>query len=210
MNIISNMNSASISGVAIAAFLILLLFSMLWALVRGVTKARIRFVFILLCVIAAFAITVAAKKNLSTAYMQYEPEIQAFFAENNMEDVGDFISNSETLRDTILSSSGAILAPIVFVVLFTVLRIVTWILYFIITLIFQRPIKRREERRHLRPLRSMVYGIVQFAVIMFVLVTPVYCYLQFAPALVRVADEANATPQEARELLGIKRRSWEF
>lgn len=183
--------------IVIAAFLLFLLISVVWALLRGVTKARIRFIGILLCAAGAFGITMAAKNNLGKVYQQYEPQIQAYLTENNMKDVWDFIGNAENIRETVLSLSGALLAPIIFVALFIVLRIVTWILYFIITLIFRKKIRSHEEHRRFRLLRAMAYGIAQFAVVMFVFVTPVFVYMQFATVLVDAAS--SAIPEQARE-----------
>lgn len=187
------MNVVLIGAIAVS---LLLLISVMLSIIRGVTKARARFFCILISAALAFGVTVLAKDNLDFLYQCYEPQIQAFFAENNLGNVWEFIGNAENIRATILSLFGALLAPIVFVVLFIALRIVTWILYFIVTLFMSKRIRAREERRHFRPLRAMIYGLAKSAIVVFVFITPVFAYMQFAPALVKVAS--SAIPEQAQ------------
>ena len=182
-----------------AALLLLLLISVAWALIRGVTKARIRLICVVLCAVAAFGITIAARGKLDAAYEEYAPQIEQFFRENGMEDVWTFVNESSAVRNVIEESGGALLAPILALVLFIVLQLATWVIYFIVTLILHGAIKRREERRHFRLLRAMAYGIVQFAVILFVFLTPLFAYLQLAPSLVKIANEANMIPAQTQE-----------
>lgn len=177
-----------------AAILLLLIISVAWALIRGVTKSRIRFVCVVLCAAAALGITLAAREKLGAAYEQYAPQIRDYLVNNGMADVWNFIDGSENVRTTVAASGGAFLAPIVFVVVFVLLQFVTWVIYFIVTLLFGGSIRRREERRQFRLLRALCYGAAQFAVVLFVFVTPVFSYLQFAPALVRSANDAGLIP----------------
>lgn len=181
-----------------AAVLLLLTISVAWALIRGVTKARIRFVCVLLCAVAAFGITIAARGKLDTAYAQYAPQLRDYLVNNGMEELWNFIDGSENVRTTVAESGGAVLAPIVAVVLFVLLQFVTWVIYFLVTLLLGGSIRSREERRHFRLLRALCYGAAQFVVILFVFVTPVFSYLQFAPAVVRVANDANLIPAQAQ------------
>lgn len=181
-----------------AAALVLLLISVAWALIRGVTKARIRLICVLLCAVAAFGITIAARGKLDDVYNEYAPQIQQFLVENGMEDVWNFINDSPAVKETVEESGGAILAPVAALLLFLVLQFVTWVVYFIVTLVLHGPIKRREERRHFRFIRALVYGAAQFLIILFVFLTPLFCYLQFAPAMVRAATDVELIPAEAQ------------
>ena len=188
--------------IGIVAVSLLLFLSVMLSMVRGVTKARIRFFCIFFSAALAFAITLVAKDNLGFLYQKYEPQIQTFFTQNKLDNVWEFLGNAENIRATILSVFGTLLAPILFVLLFIVLRFVTWIFYFIITLFLRKKIRSSEERRHLRLIRAMIYGIAKIAVVLFVFITPVYAYLQFAPAIVNAASDM--IPEQARETVNAE------
>ncbi len=190
------MNAPLIGG---AALLLLLVISVAWALIRGVTKARIRFLCVVLCAAVALIGVLAFRDRLDDLYKQFEPQLRDFLINNGMEDLWNFISGSSNIRETIEASGGAFLAPLLFLIVFIALQFVTWIVYFIVTLLLHGAIKRREERRHFRLFRSPVYGVLQFIVILFVFLTPVFAYLQFAPAAVRAANDADLIPANAKQ-----------
>ena len=185
-------------------FLMLLVISVVWALIRGVTKARIRFVCVLLCAAGALLLTLAVRNKLEDLYLKFEPQIQEFLVSNGQEDLWNFINGSETTREAVEASGGAILAPIVFLLVFLVLQLATWILYFIVTLILHGAIRRREEKRHFRLIRAPFWGLLQFVVILFVFLAPVFCYLQFAPTLVKAANDAGVMPAQAQETVSVE------
>ncbi len=196
MDFLTKLNPGLVIG---GVVLFLLLTSVIFALIRGVTKSRIRFGCLVFCAVAAFITIAVAKGKIDSIYTHFAPKIQNFLVSRDMEDLWNFINESSNSRETVEASIGALAAPLVFPVVFLAFKIVTWVIYCIVTLILHGVIKRREERRRLRPLRSLGYGLLTFLLITFVWITPVYAYLQLGTSLINAANEANLISEDMQE-----------
>ena len=135
--------------IAGAVLIILFLMALARALIRGVTKTRLRFICVALCAVAAFFITVKAGAKVETVYLEHEAEVQNYLNEQGMQELVEFISGSSASRETVEGLVYALIAPILFVVLFYILRFLTWILYFIFTLALRKKIINSCLKHHI-------------------------------------------------------------
>lgn len=188
--------SGMILGCAIA---VLLLVSVAWGLIRGLTKSRIRFFCILLCAVIALVLTVSMKTELNTQYEANREAIQQALDSEQMQDVWEFIDGSESLREVVSACAGALVAPFVFLTLFIVLQFLTWILFFLVTLILHRPIKKADSKRRLRFIRTLIYVAAQFVIVIAVFLTPIVCCLDVAPDVLDAAKKADLIPADVQQ-----------
>ncbi len=170
-------------------FILAMLVSVLFALVRGMSKSRVRFIILAVCLILAFVITWAFKSGANTVYPQFEDMIEQALTSEEAKEVYQLVSGSEPMQETLIGFATALVAPLFFFIVFTALRIVTWIIYFIVMLFIGGKMKRGDEGKALRGLRTLALGILQGALIFFVLMTPVYAYVEVALPVAKTALE---------------------
>lgn len=183
-------------------FALVMLGSVLFALGRGLSKARIRLIILAVCLLLAFVITWAVKSGAGSVYPQLETTLkQAITSEQAMEFYKLF-SESEPLQETLVSFATALVAPLLFFLIFLVLRIVTWLVYFIVMLIVGGKLREKDKTSKAKGWRALALGIVQGLLIFFVLMTPIYAYLNVAIPIAKAAlveEEAQPVVNETVE-----------
>lgn len=191
------------AGLILAApFILLLLIAFAFSMVRGVTKSRIRLVCVILCAVVAFLITINLSPTVETTFEENKEQIaEQIENDETMQEAWGYFSESESLQEVVLQVGMALIAPFLFVGLFNLLRFVTWIIYFIVTLLLRSKIKAKEETRRARVPRSLVYGLVQFIIIAFVLLSPVYVLAQSWEAVENVIVEMDLVDENGRSIL---------
>ena len=130
-----------------------LLVSTFVGFVRGSKKSLFRFLTVVLSAAFAFVAVVVFKNMLGSETTA--EQFNTILAQNGMQKVIDIIAASPLLEEVLLKTAGGLVAPILFFVLFFAASTVTYILYFIITLIIKiatRPKKAKntEEIAELR------------------------------------------------------------
>ncbi len=168
-------------------FALAMLFSVLFAVLRGMTKARIRLIILAGCLLVSFLVVWGFKSAATGVYPQLESAIQQVLTTEQAKEFYQLISGSEPLQETLIGLSAALVAPLLFFVVFLALRIVSWIVYFIVMLILNSKIKEKEKTKKARGWRALGLGVLQGLLIFFVLMTPIYAYLSFAMPVAQVA-----------------------
>lgn len=184
--------------VFVGLFVLTMLGAILFALVRGVGKARVRLIILVGCLALAFIITAIAKGSAGFAYSRLEGSTQSLFTSDEAKDFFELISNSEPLQETLLGFATALVAPLFFTLVFIALRIVTEIIYFIVMLFVGGALRAKDKERKFPKLRKWGLGIAQGLLIFFVLMTPFYAYLSIALPIVDTALEQ----EEVQESVG--------
>ena len=182
-------------------FALVMLCSVLFALGRGMSKARVRLIILAVCFLLSFVVVWAFKNGVSTMYPQIETALKQALTSDQAMEVYKLIGGSEPMKETVIGFASALVAPLLFFVVFLVLRIVTWIVYFIVMLIVGRKMKENEKTKKATGLRALALGIVQGLLIFFVLMTPIYAYLNFAIPVAQVAleqEEVQTTDSDDR------------
>ncbi|MBP5270596.1 MAG: hypothetical protein ILO42_06540 [Clostridia bacterium] len=176
----------------IAAFSFLI--SLAWAFGRGPIKARYRFLTVLLSAVGAFLIVFFNKPKLGNVGPLIVSILQRVFPGQDMTEVSAVLSDFPGAGQAVAGVVYAIVAPLAFFILFNLIRFVTWIIYLIATIAARDTIKSHEENMKLRPLRTLIYGILQFAVVFFILLTPVYSLSSAATPILNSLGRAGIIP----------------
>ncbi len=180
-------------------FVLTMLGAILFALVRGISKSRIRLIILVGCLLLAFLFTVVFKAAATTAYPKLEETLKDAISSEEANEFFDLLSNSEVLKETLIGFVTAFFAPLVFFAVFLVLRIVTEVIFFIVMLFVGGGLKRKDKDRKFPMLRKLGLGVAQGLLIFFVLMTPLYAYLSISLPVVQAVLEQDAVQESAGE-----------
>ena len=151
-----------------AGFLIILVISIVWGLLRGLAKARIRGISILLCAAAAVGITLMIRPMIDP--VQIVNEVLIPLLENNgQSQMTDMLTLSETLNEVLLHAVISLISPVICLVLFILLSFLTWFIYAIVTLVLHGVLRRANARSAFHRLRGSAGGAIQGLVLVVIL-----------------------------------------
>lgn len=180
------MNGALFLGVVA----IYLLICVAWGLLRGLAKARFRAVTILFSAVAAVVTAVICKATyFNDAFVANT--VIPLLESNEMAEVVDFLQMSPAMTSSLVGLAGALVAPLLCLVFFIAYSIITWIIFFIFTLIFRRGMKEHNQRSHMSLLRAAAVSLAQGLVVILIVMIPVSCYLNIASVAGSQAVEAG-------------------
>lgn len=181
----------SIGLVMTAAFAVYLLVCVVWARLRGVTRSRIRMITVIASAVLAFIATLIVKASLVGGNLK--STLYSIMGEG-AEAVTDLAAVSPVLEEIVLKTGGALLAPLLYFAFFLVFCIVTWVLYFIVTLALVVVIHRKEKTRKSKNIPCLIQGLVHGLVCLAVLLIPISAYSAIAP---KVTDQIASSLPEA-------------
>lgn len=172
-----------------AACAVYLLVCVVWARIRGVTRSRIRMITVIVSAVLAFIATLVVKASLVSGSLK--STLYNLAGSNGLGSVLDIAAISPVLEEIVLKTGGALLAPLLYFLFFLVFSIVTWVLYFIVTLALIVVIHRKEKTRKSKNLPCLIQGLVQGLVCLAVLLVPISTYSAIAPAVTGVLPEGE-------------------
>ena len=118
-------------------------YSMLLSVLRKLSKSRIHGILKLASAAAAIITTVSMKATLaSDATMK---AMEDAFAGANLSMVTDFMQASADLTSLLLNCMAALIAPVVCLVLYFVFSAIANVIYFIVTLVIRRILKKQDR-----------------------------------------------------------------
>lgn len=169
-----------------------LLFCMVFAIIRKSFRTKFRFYTVLLSAVAAFVFTLILKNNLAFAVDgMLLPQLDVYYPEA-AGTLREIMSFSPTLTVLAENCACSMLAPLLFLLFFIVFSTLTWIVYFVITLLFSFPLRKMKRR----PISAAIHGILQGAIIIIVWLIPITCYLEMAPAVLDEVASSGVLPEE--------------
>ncbi len=172
------MSAGLILTVGIAAYLLV---CVVWARIRGVTRSRIRLFTVIASAVIAFIATLVVKNMVANESLR--ATLHDFASNNGMEFINELAEISPVIEEIVLKTGGALLAPMIFFILFAVLSLVTWVLYFIVTLALFVVIHRKEKTRKFKGVPCLIHGLVQGAICVAVLLVPISTYFSILPKI---------------------------
>lgn len=176
--------------ILLCLMLAILVISILWNLIRGLAKSRVRGICILLSAVAAVAVTVGLRSWVLTEEFMKDilmPMLERFATA----DVVEMLGLSETLNEVVLNVTVSVVSPIICLLLFWAFSIVTWIIFLIISLICGRAMRRHNENSSLSPLRALLWGAVQGLVIVVILMIPITSYIGMVPPVMNALNDSD-------------------
>ena len=176
----------------LAGIVAFLFFCMIFAIIRKSFRTKLRFLTVLISAVAAFVFTIILKNNLAfTVDGMLLPQLDVYYPEAAAT-FREMMSFSPTLVVLAENCACSMLAPLLFLACFIVLSTVTWVVYFVVTLLLSIPLRKLKRK----PVSSAIYGLLQGVIILIVWLVPVTCYLEMAPAVLDEVANAGVLPEE--------------
>ncbi len=169
---------------------VVILIAVAWGFALGVKRVQIR----LICVGASFVIALIGAfivKNIQYAdLVGFMGSMEGDLAKEFLA----FLNTNAPLQSVLTSAGGAVVAPIAFVAIFLLLAIASGIvcgIIFLITAILSPKPKQKA------PVRIIVFSVVQMLLTIFVIMTPLTTYLDFAPDVVDAVVEMGVLTENS-------------
>ncbi|MBO5700953.1 MAG: hypothetical protein J6S71_00785 [Clostridia bacterium] len=186
--------------------LLLLGIMIAWGFVIGTRNVVIRIIGVGVSLIAAIITVITLK---SVGFSTISPILATLLSGTEFGDsILDFLASAETLGDSMVSIATAFAAPIVFAVSFVVFAIITMVIGWIVSLIVAL-VSANKDRKKRSAVIIVPCVIAQALITLFVLLTPIAAYGDFAneimgrldsvledeaAVIVETIDEAEASP----------------
>ena len=154
--------------------------SVLVGFLRGLGKARIRGIAVLVSAVAAVLVTVLTRGSVVSDSLIQDTVIPWLQAMEQSE-IADMLGMSPTLNATLLNTAYSLIAPILCVAFFLIFSFLTWLAYAIVTLILGGTLREQNENSKYPRTRAIVWGLIQGFVIVAIWLIPVSTYLSIAP-----------------------------
>ena len=174
----------------------------LWAVfVRKLVKTRLKSILVIVCVVLALVSTVAVKDFvLDPAFAEETllPEVLP----NLPAEVAEFVNSSAVLREVALGVPVALLSPMIFVAIYTVLYILTTLIYWIILLFAGRKLRKNEANKapYART-RSLVWAVCSAVVSLIVVFVPIAFYGGLVDDTLTAVSEADVLDAGVRDMV---------
>ena len=166
-----------------------LLICVIWAFFRGASRSKLRLIMVFLSAVTAFVGTLLIKASATTDLVLNT--IHRLASESGLDILNQLSQYSPSLEEILIKSGTAIAAPMIFFALFIALTVLTWIIYFIVTLILFPLFHRSEKKKIFRKLRASVNGLLQGIIVVIAFMIPLTCYLEMAPVIVDKAEQSG-------------------
>ncbi len=187
------------TGAILVAFvLVALAIGVLLGFLRGLGKARIRGISLLVCAIAAICVALATKEQFASKAT--EDWLIAFLQSNQMTEVAELFGVSATLREVVLKCAASLVTPLICLVWFIVLSFVTWVIYLVVTLILHGKLRRYNEKASYSRSRAIAWGAVQGLVVIVLALLPISVYAEYVPVVADAAIETGALGENESDL----------
>lgn len=153
--------TTTLTGSVLMSLAVFLFFGLLFGLHRGVKRSILRTVLILLCAVAAYFLSPTVIETLW----------QLDFDGQTMEEMllSSFPEEMAGLSDQLVPVINALLGLVIYLLIFIVLRFVSWLIVFPICKIFVK----KDNNPAVRRLGGMVAGLISGAIVCYILVMPI-------------------------------------
>lgn len=193
-------NAGIIVLLVIAVYAII---TLMIAVIRGSFKSGIRLVTLIISALISLVLSFMLKGSIHSVIegklvpllAQLLPDIQTFYDSL----VQEFSSNVAVLESILCS----LFIPIVFVAIFTILDIVSLVVYFVISIIsgFGHP------KRKFRPFLSLLFGAIQAFTVIAVFLLPISCYLEVATTVTSGLASSELMDPDSSTYIGFDENS---
>ena len=168
-----------------------ILISVVWGLLRGLSKARIRGISVIACAIAAVVLAVVSRQWIVTDWFIEESVIPLLQEMNNTEIVIEALGMSQTLNGVLLNCITSLITPILCLVYFLLLSFLSWFVFLIVSLACGGAMRRHNARCCFSRVRASVWGLIQGLVIVTILLVPVAAEMEITPEQARCHPKKN-------------------
>ena len=181
------MNGWALFGVIAIYLLICVGIGML----RGLSRARVRTIAILVSGILALIGTLIVKNSLGTPQEIEATLRSAGLDKDLMETISTFLGMSPSLGEALVGVIGALILPLVYLVLFFTFCLLTWIVCIILSIVLRKRYREHNSRARMKWLRTIALSVLHGLIVVFVCLVPLNIYMQVAVPVTNMLDESG-------------------
>ena len=185
-----------------AVLLVFVAICVLWSVfVRKLVKTRLKSILVIACVVVALIGTIAIKDLvLDPAFV--EGTLLPMLGSSIPQEVSDLATSSDVLREAILGLPLAMLSPMIFVIIYTVLYILTSIAYLFVLIFAGRKLKRNKKNRGAyAKAQSLVWSACSAVLSLLVILVPLAFYGSLIDDALVAVSEAGVVSEETQEMV---------
>ena len=173
--------------------------NVVWSVfVRKLAKTRIVSICTIASVLLAFFGTLLAKTYVTDPAF-FEGTLLPILAQSLSEDILGMFDYSITLRETIIGLPVALIAPLVFVILFLVLKLITGIVLFLISIFAGRAMRKSSKRAPYANARTIAWSAAAGLISLTVILIPVAFYGGIAANVLESSVSTDLMQAEGEE-----------
>ncbi len=165
------MNGALLFGI----IAIYLLICVAIGLLRGFLGSCFRTVTTILSAVIAIVATLILRQNILGDTFVADTLIP-FLETNQMQEVIDLLNISPTLCEALLGCASALFAPLLCLVIFLLVSLLTWIVYLILSIVLRKLAKTVNKKVKISLLYAGLAAFVQGVIVVIIVMIPVTCY----------------------------------
>ena len=183
------------------ALLLIVAISVVWSVfVRKLARTRIKSICVIASVLAALIGTIVLKTVvIDPAFVKGTllPLIPSLPAE-----VMDLVNGSDLMLEFIVGLPVALISPLIFVILYIVLRLLTGIIYLFVLIFAGRAIRKSNQKQApYAKVRSIVWSVVSTGLALLVILIPVAFYGSLVDDVLDVVADMDQVDAETHDVL---------
>lgn len=188
MDLVSIISLSILIAWAVAAIII--------SLSRGLVKARIRGI----CIVVSAAVAVGATLLLRDWVVSSEfthDYLIPWLEKMDQSIIIELLGLSDVVREIVVKSAASLVAPLLCFLLFLILSFLSWIVYLMVTLPGKSGDSPRAlKKRRLAPLRAMVWGLLTWAIAFAFLMLPIATYSELLAPVDQTLEQSELLKDE--------------
>jgi hypothetical protein len=173
----------------LVAILVILAINVLFAMLRGLAKSRIRGICIVASAVLAVCATLIFKDSITSE--KFIETILPWLRDQGQDNIKQFLEISPTLNDIVLKCISSLIAPLLSLIFFLIASFVSWVVYLVLTLVLGESLSVHNEHAIFRLPRALIWGAVQGIVAVVLILMPVSAYLDLAPRIMNAVEETE-------------------
>lgn len=182
--------ATTLTGSVLMSLAVFLFFGLLFGLHRGVKRSILRTVLILLCAVAAYFLTPSVIETL------WQLDLEGQTIEEML--LSNFPEEMAGIADQLIPVINALLGLVIYLLIFAVLRFVSWLIVFPICKIFVK----KDSNPAVRRLGGMLAGLVSGAIVCYILVMPIVGLTDTVLKLCDIEIDGQSVSDSLTEELG--------
>jgi hypothetical protein len=155
----------------LVAILVILAINVLFAMLRGLAKSRIRGICIVASAVLAVCATLIFKDSITSE--KFIETILPWLRDQGQDNIKQFLEISPTLNDIVLKCISSLIAPLLSLIFFLIASFVSWVVYLVLTLVLGESLSVHNEHAIFRLPRALIWGAVQGIVAVVLILMPV-------------------------------------
>lgn len=175
--------------ILLVAVLVILAINVLFGMLRGLAKSRIRGICIVASGFFAICATLVLKSSINSE--DFIEAILPWLRDQGQENIKQLLEISPTLNEIVLKCASSLVAPLLTLIFFLIAAFVSWVVYLVLALVLGDFLRKQNEKAMFRLPRALIWGALQGIVTVALVMMPVSAYLDLAPRIMDAVEETQ-------------------